>query len=103
MGFALAGGIIGRLKGSSFLLWFILSGIPPFVGLLAAILYRVEYDEPHRRCPPCVKVVPVDAALPDAAPRCAARRPRPPPPRARARAGARGGEEGGPMPWPRGS
>ena len=32
MGFALAGGIIGRVKGSSFLLWFILSGIPPFIG-----------------------------------------------------------------------
>ena len=63
LGFALAGGIIGRLKGSSFLLWFLLAGIPPFIGLIAAIMYRVEYDEPHRRCPTCAKVVPVHDAL----------------------------------------
>ena len=43
--------MIGRIKGSSFLLWFVISAIPPFVGLLAAILYRVESDEPVRRCP----------------------------------------------------
>jgi predicted amidophosphoribosyltransferase len=33
------------------------------VGLLAAVLYRVERDEPHRRCPTCTKVVPVHDAL----------------------------------------
>jgi predicted nucleic acid-binding Zn ribbon protein len=26
-------------------------------------MYRVEYDEPHRRCPTCGKVVPVYDAL----------------------------------------
>jgi hypothetical protein len=61
--FGLAGGIVGRIKGSSFLLWFLISAIPPFIGLLAAVLYRVEYDEPHRRCPTCLKVVPVYDAL----------------------------------------
>ena len=61
--FGLAGGIIGRIKGSSFLLWFLISAVPPFIGLLAAILYRVEFDEPHRRCPTCGKVVPVYDAL----------------------------------------
>ena len=30
----------GRLKGSSFLLWFLISGAVPFLGLLAAIAYR---------------------------------------------------------------
>jgi hypothetical protein len=59
----LAGGVIGKMKGSSFLLWFLLSAIPPFIGLLAAIFYRVEYDEPHRRCPTCGKVVPMYDAL----------------------------------------
>jgi hypothetical protein len=59
----LAGGVIGRIKGSSFVLWFLIAGIPPFVGLLAAIFYRVEYDVPHRRCPTCAKVVPVHDAL----------------------------------------
>ena len=61
--FGLAGGIIGRIKGSSFLLWFLISAIPPFIGLVAAVMYRVEYDEPHRRCPGCGKVVPVYDAL----------------------------------------
>jgi hypothetical protein len=61
--FGLAGGIIGRIKGSSFLLWFLISAVPPFIGLLAAILYRVEFDEPHRRCPTCGKVVPIYDAL----------------------------------------
>jgi uncharacterized paraquat-inducible protein A len=61
--FGLAGGLVGRMKGSSFFLWFLISAIPPFIGLLAAVLYRVEYDEPHRRCPTCSKVVPVHDAL----------------------------------------
>jgi hypothetical protein len=61
--FGLAGGVIGRIKGSSFVLWFVIGAIPPFIGLLAAVMYRVEYDEPHRRCPTCGKVVPVYDAL----------------------------------------
>ena len=61
--FGLAGGVVGRIKGSSFFLWFLISAIPPFVGLLAAVLYRVEHDEPRRRCPTCGKVVPVHDAL----------------------------------------
>jgi hypothetical protein len=61
--FGLAGGVIGRLKGSSFLLWFLISAIPPFVGLLAAIFARDEYDELYRRCPGCGKVVALHDAL----------------------------------------
>jgi hypothetical protein len=61
--FGLAGGVIGRIKGSSFLLWFLISAIPPYVGLLAAVLYRIERNEPHRRCPTCGKVVPLHDAL----------------------------------------
>ena len=63
MSFGLAGGIVGRIKGSSFVLWFLISAIPPFIGLLAAVMYRVEHDEPQRRCPTCGKVVPVHDAL----------------------------------------
>ncbi len=51
--FGLAGGMVGRVKGSSFLLWFLVSAVLPFVGLLAAVLYRVERDEPRRVCPGC--------------------------------------------------
>ncbi len=61
--FGLAGGVVGRIKGSSFLLWFAISAIVPFVGLLTAVLYRVERDEPRRQCPGCGKVVPLYQAL----------------------------------------
>ena len=61
--FGLAGGVIGRLKGSSFLLWFLLAAIPPYIGLVAAVLYRSERDEPHRACPGCGRIVPAYAAL----------------------------------------
>jgi hypothetical protein len=61
--FGMAGGVIAKIKGSSFFLWFLISAIPPFVGLLAAIFYRNEYDEPYRRCPTCGKVVAVHDAL----------------------------------------
>ncbi len=61
--FGLAGGVVGKLKGSSFFLWFLISAIPPFVGLIAAIFYRVERDEPRRVCPGCGKVVYLHEAL----------------------------------------
>ena len=55
--FGLAGGILGRAKGSSFVVWFLISAIVPFFGLLAAVLYRNEQDEVRRQCPRCGKVV----------------------------------------------
>jgi hypothetical protein len=54
--FGLAGGIVGRIKGSSFLLWFLISGLVPIFGLLAAIFYRNERDELRRQCPRCGRV-----------------------------------------------
>jgi hypothetical protein len=53
--FGLAGGFIGRMKGSSFLIWFLISALIPFIGLLCAVLYRNEDDEPMRLCPGCGK------------------------------------------------
>jgi hypothetical protein len=61
--FALAGGIVGRIKGSSFFVWFLISGILPFVGLLAAVLYRTERDELRRQCPGCGKIVKLHDAI----------------------------------------
>ncbi len=55
--FGLAGGVVGKIKGSSFLLWFVISGLIPVVGLLAAVLYRFETDEVRRQCPRCGKLV----------------------------------------------
>ena len=51
--FGLASGIVGRAKGSSFFLWFLVGAVLPLIGLVAAILYRYEKDDPLRRCPRC--------------------------------------------------
>jgi len=61
--FGLAGGIVGKIKGSSFFLWFLISGLLPFAGLLAALAYRFDRDELRRRCPGCQKVVKLHDAL----------------------------------------
>jgi len=61
--FGLAGGIVGRIKGGSFLLWFAISGLVPFFGLTAALLYRWDRDEPRRRCPSCGRVTKLHDAL----------------------------------------
>ena len=55
--FGLAGGIVGRVKGSSFFLWFLISGLIPFIGLITAICYRFENEELRRQCPECGRVV----------------------------------------------
>lgn len=51
--FALATGFVGRGKGSSFFIWFMIGGVLPLLGLIAAILYRSEHTEPERQCPRC--------------------------------------------------
>ena len=61
--FGLAGGIIGRIKGSSFFLWFMVSGLVPFFGLLAAVCYRFESQELRRQCPQCGRVVKLHDAV----------------------------------------
>ena len=55
--FALAGGAVGRMKGSSFWLWFLISGLLPGIGVLTAVFYRWEDRELRRQCPRCGRVV----------------------------------------------
>jgi ribosomal protein S27AE len=55
--FGLAGGIIGKVKGSSFFLWFLISALVPVGGLIAALLYRIDRDELRRQCPECGRVL----------------------------------------------
>ena len=57
------GGWIGRAKGSSFFLWFLISACVPILGVIVAAVYRVELDEPRRQCPTCGKVVKLYDAL----------------------------------------
>lgn len=61
--FGLSGGIVGKIKGSSFFLWFLIAAIVPFLGLLAALLYRNDRDELRRQCPGCGKVVKLHDAI----------------------------------------
>ena len=56
-------GLIGRAKGSSPWVWFLIGAIVPFLGVLIAALYRYETDELRRECPTCGKVVPIYDAL----------------------------------------
>ena len=64
--FGLAGGIVGKLKGGSFTIWFLISGIVPVFGLIAAIAYRVESNELRRQCPGCGRVTKLyDAICPN--------------------------------------
>jgi zinc-ribbon domain len=54
---AIATAFVGRAKGSSFFLWLLIGIVLPFIGLIAALLYRFEQAEPERRCPRCGKVL----------------------------------------------
>lgn len=57
--FGLSAGVIGRIKGSSFFIWFLVGFVLPFFGTLAALLYRWEREEPLRACEECGKVQPL--------------------------------------------
>jgi len=57
--FGLSAGVIGRIKGSSFFIWFLVGFVLPFFGTLAALLYRWEREEPLRACEGCGKVQPL--------------------------------------------
>ena len=61
--FGLAGGVVGRVKGSSFVLWFLISACVPFIGLLTAIFYRWDNQELRRQCPSCGRVIKLHDAV----------------------------------------
>ena len=54
----LSAGIVAKIKGSSFFIWFLIGLVLPILGTIAAILYRFEQNEPRRACPECGKVQP---------------------------------------------
>ena len=51
--FGLATAIIGKAKGGSFFIWFLIGFFLAFFGLAAAILHRNEHNEPEKSCPRC--------------------------------------------------
>jgi hypothetical protein len=63
LSFGLAGGIVGKIKGSSFFIWFVISTVVPVIGLLTAIAYRSEREELRRQCPTCGRICMLHDAL----------------------------------------
>jgi hypothetical protein len=57
--FGLSAGGIGKLKGSSFFIWFLIGAALPVFGVLAAVCYRFERNEPRRRCDECGRMIAV--------------------------------------------
>ena len=55
----LSAGIIGRIKGSSFFIWFLVGFCLPLMGTILALLWRWDRNEPMRRCDECGAIVPV--------------------------------------------
>jgi hypothetical protein len=55
----LSAALIGRWKGSSFLLWFAIGFVIPLLGTIAALLWRFEDNEVYRQCDECGHVMPL--------------------------------------------
>jgi len=55
----LSAGTIGRIKGSSFFIWFLVGFCLPLMGTILALLWRWDRDEPMRQCDECGAIVPV--------------------------------------------
>jgi hypothetical protein len=55
----LSAAIIGKIKGSSFFVWFLIGAALPIAGTIAALFYRWERDELRRECEECGNVVPL--------------------------------------------
>ncbi len=53
----LSAGIIGKIKGSSFVIWFLIGAALPIIGTIAALAYRWEREELRRECEECGNVV----------------------------------------------
>jgi uncharacterized paraquat-inducible protein A len=67
--FGLATAIIGKAKGSSFWVWLLVGMVLLALGLIAAILFRTEKNEPERQCPSCRKALKLYVQV---CPRCGA-------------------------------
>jgi hypothetical protein len=55
--FGLSAGAIGKIKGSSFFIWFLVGFVLPVLGTLIALLWRWDRYELRRRCEECGNVV----------------------------------------------
>jgi Zn ribbon nucleic-acid-binding protein len=61
--FGLSAGVIGKIKGSSFFIWFLVGAVLPVLGTIAALFYRFERNEPRRECDECGFVMPITSQV----------------------------------------
>lgn len=61
--FGLITACVGKYKGMSFFLWFLIGAVLPIIGLIAAILFRTERYDPRRECPNCGAELPITAQV----------------------------------------
>lgn len=61
--FGLCGGVVGRIKGSSFFIWFLISAVVPGLGLITALVYRSDKEELRRECPGCGRILKLHDAI----------------------------------------
>ncbi len=57
--FGLSAGVIAKIRGNPFLIWFLIGFCLPLIGTVLALLWRWEKDEPMRRCDECGAIVPI--------------------------------------------
>lgn len=57
--FGLSAGVVAKIRGNPFLIWFLIGFCLPFLGTLAALVYRSERGEPKRACEECGRLVPI--------------------------------------------
>jgi hypothetical protein len=67
LAFAFITGFIGKSKGSSFIIWFLVGGLLPVFGFIAVLLSRTERQDPRRECPNCHNLVGIAVQV---CPRC---------------------------------
>ena len=52
-----AGALVARAKGSNMVIWFLVAGVAPIIGVMAAVAMRSEREELRRECPVCGRVL----------------------------------------------
>lgn len=57
--FGIAGGLQGRSKGGSFVLWFFIAACLPLFGFLAALVWPGHRHELRRQCDGCGRLLPI--------------------------------------------